>query len=267
MRGDDDAFVRSLLADPADEMLRLVCADWLDERGDVRAEWLRIQARLAQLAAKENWDQSLVERRRQLEAGIDPEWLRAARLPRRDGLPIRNWHEFYDSLVIEPGDGEPVPKPVVSQLDRFEAEAGFRLPRSYREYILIFGPGLLLTDWYIAAPCYGDSWRYDLHMLPENMRPPEIWVGRYPSEQQDRVRRCRYFVYGFRGGFGWDPTEVCGLDAREYAIYQLTQDGRVVRFAESFRGFVENVVLEMLTLPDWDEEEPGASMRFEPATR
>lgn len=267
MRGDDDAFVRSLLADPADETLRLVYADWLDERGDVRAEWLRIQARLVQLAAEGDWDQSLAERRRQLEAGIDPTWLNVARLPRRDGMPIRNWHAFYDSLVIEPVYGEPVPKPTASELDRFEAEAGFRLPRSYREYILVFGPGRLLTNWHVAMPGYGEPRRSHLDTMHANVRPPEEWIGRYPPEQRDRVRRGWYFCCDYRDIVGWDPAEVCDPDAHEYAVYRLPEDGGVVRFAESFREFVENAVLERLALPGWDEEEPGTPMRFEPATR
>src|SRR5262249_1393667 len=40
---DEAAFLRSILDDPDDEANRLVYADWLEERGDPRAELIRLQ--------------------------------------------------------------------------------------------------------------------------------------------------------------------------------------------------------------------------------
>jgi hypothetical protein len=182
-------------------------------------------------------------------------------------MEIRDWGEFYGSPIIEPMYGESVPKPTVAQLDQFEAETGFRLPRSYREYILVFGPGRLVTDWDIAAPGYGASWFWDLHTMYENMRPEERWISRHPKEHRDRLRRLRYFCSKYKDAFGWDPAEVCDPAAPEYAVYRTIEDGRVVRVSDSFRGFVEDAVLDMLTLPGWDEEELGPRLLFEPATR
>src|SRR5437870_2473886 len=46
---EEDAFIRALRADPGDGALRLVYADWLEERGDrecgLRAEYLRRECR------------------------------------------------------------------------------------------------------------------------------------------------------------------------------------------------------------------------------
>jgi uncharacterized protein (TIGR02996 family) len=42
----DHAFLNSILANPSDRILRLVYADWLEERGDHRGEYLRILCRL-----------------------------------------------------------------------------------------------------------------------------------------------------------------------------------------------------------------------------
>lgn len=182
-------------------------------------------------------------------------------------VKIRDWREFHDSLVIEPTYGEPGPKPTVAQLDQFEAESGFRLPQSYREYILVFGPGKLFSDWYVAAPGYGASWRWDLQTLHENRRPQESWIDHYPQEHWDRLRRCRYFCAKYKDTFGWDPAEVVDPAANEYAVYRLTEDGRVLRVADSFRGFVEEAALDILTMPDWDEEELGPRLLFEPAPK
>lgn len=41
----DDEFINSIISDPDDETRRLVYADWLEERGDARAEFLRLQLR------------------------------------------------------------------------------------------------------------------------------------------------------------------------------------------------------------------------------
>lgn len=48
----DEAFRRDILANPDDDAVRLIYADWLDEHGNrARAELIRVQCRLAQLEA------------------------------------------------------------------------------------------------------------------------------------------------------------------------------------------------------------------------
>jgi uncharacterized protein (TIGR02996 family) len=44
---DADAFIRAIIAEPDDDVPRLVYADWLDERGDPRGEFIRVQCALA----------------------------------------------------------------------------------------------------------------------------------------------------------------------------------------------------------------------------
>lgn len=54
---DHEAFLRGILANPEDDSLRLVYADWLEERGDPRAEFIRVQCELAKLPADDpKWD-------------------------------------------------------------------------------------------------------------------------------------------------------------------------------------------------------------------
>lgn len=43
---DDIAFQRAILANPSDTTLKLVYADWLQERDDPRAEFVRLQVQL-----------------------------------------------------------------------------------------------------------------------------------------------------------------------------------------------------------------------------
>ncbi len=50
---EEAAFLRGILADPGDEGLRLVFADWLEEQGDPLGEWIRLQCAVAQLPAND----------------------------------------------------------------------------------------------------------------------------------------------------------------------------------------------------------------------
>jgi uncharacterized protein (TIGR02996 family) len=81
----DEAFIQAILAEPDDPALRLIYADWLDERDDPRGEFLRAEARLAALAPDDNARPRLAARLRELRARISPDWL--ARL---DRVPVEN---------------------------------------------------------------------------------------------------------------------------------------------------------------------------------
>jgi uncharacterized protein (TIGR02996 family) len=49
---EEQAFVRAIQADPDDATLRMVYADWLEERGDPRGEYLRLSSELASSSQK-----------------------------------------------------------------------------------------------------------------------------------------------------------------------------------------------------------------------
>jgi uncharacterized protein (TIGR02996 family) len=61
---DDSAFVQAILSNFGDNALRLVYADWLEERGDPRGEFLRLDVEFERLPTKD-------ERRRGIEARMD----------------------------------------------------------------------------------------------------------------------------------------------------------------------------------------------------
>jgi uncharacterized protein (TIGR02996 family) len=52
----DDAFLADIIANPDDDNLRLIYADYLDERGDPRGEFIRVQIELARLAPGQDVD-------------------------------------------------------------------------------------------------------------------------------------------------------------------------------------------------------------------
>jgi uncharacterized protein (TIGR02996 family) len=76
---DDDVFLRAILQNPADDTPRLIYADWLDERGEPRGEFIRIQCRLAQLAATAERRPLLEQSERELLDHHQDRWLGSLR--------------------------------------------------------------------------------------------------------------------------------------------------------------------------------------------
>src|SRR5262249_36216982 len=72
---DDQGFRRALRADPDDTVTRSVYADWLEERGDLRGTFLRLEAALAALPADDERRGLLEDRLRELQPALGVAWL------------------------------------------------------------------------------------------------------------------------------------------------------------------------------------------------
>ncbi|MDB5306487.1 MAG: hypothetical protein JWO38_689 [Gemmataceae bacterium] len=70
-----DTFLHRLRAQPDDDTLRLVYADWLDDLGDVRGEFLRTAVALRAAPDMGANIPALRQRLRELRAGVPAEWL------------------------------------------------------------------------------------------------------------------------------------------------------------------------------------------------
>lgn len=97
-----DMFLQSIRDNPEDESVRLVYADWLEERGDPRAEFLRIDALLLDMPKTHDLYETHRNRYIQLRQTIDPRWVRMVALscteiPR--GNPIPALLEFIAAWV------------------------------------------------------------------------------------------------------------------------------------------------------------------------
>src|SRR5262245_11803831 len=90
---DESAFLQALLADPGDDGLRRVYADWLEEQGRpaaaARAEFLRRTAELAKKPGRKGQKNRKANRKRlqELAAGLDTDWLAVV-----SRLPVENCH-------------------------------------------------------------------------------------------------------------------------------------------------------------------------------
>src|SRR5437764_761726 len=75
----DEGFLRAILEEPDDDGLRLIYADWLEERGDPRAEFIRVQCGLATLPPGDDRRPSLEARERALLTRHGTRWVRPLR--------------------------------------------------------------------------------------------------------------------------------------------------------------------------------------------
>jgi uncharacterized protein (TIGR02996 family) len=118
---DEHAFIRAILADPSDRALRLVYADWLEERGDPdsahRAEYLRVECQLDSLPSKNRGRSRLQERLLELRRAVGDDWWRQL-----DYAKVESCVEFayrcpqrWDTLL--PTDNEAVRHCSVCQRD------------------------------------------------------------------------------------------------------------------------------------------------------
>jgi uncharacterized protein (TIGR02996 family) len=73
--GEDEPFLRAILAAPEDAATRLIYADWLEERGDPRAEYLRLGAQLAALPVGHHAGPGIRRRMIELRGQFPAPWL------------------------------------------------------------------------------------------------------------------------------------------------------------------------------------------------
>lgn len=89
---DEQAFLRSVQANPSDDLLRLVFADWLEERGDPRGTFLRLEVALHEAGRSDHADE-LRERLHQARCGLDARWLALVDRPQPGWRIVRKGKE------------------------------------------------------------------------------------------------------------------------------------------------------------------------------
>src|SRR5262245_22622152 len=75
----EEALLQAVIDSPDDDAPRLIYADWLEERGDPRCEFIRLQCALAKLPQDDPGREGLQTRERELLAEHRKEWLRPLR--------------------------------------------------------------------------------------------------------------------------------------------------------------------------------------------
>ncbi|HKB06377.1 MAG TPA: TIGR02996 domain-containing protein [Gemmataceae bacterium] len=95
MTDDEAPLYRAVLANPGDDAPRLIYADWLDERGDPRGEYLRLDSELAR-PRRLRFLQTL-QRLKEVRAQLDPAWVVAV---------SRGWFDRVGRLDLTVRDRE-----------------------------------------------------------------------------------------------------------------------------------------------------------------
>src|SRR5262245_22036841 len=97
---DDDPFLRAVFERPDDDHPRLVFADWLEERGDPRGEFIRAQCELARLADDDPRRPALLHRTDRLYQDHGDDW--KAPVSAVLGAPASGWFRrgFLESLFV-----------------------------------------------------------------------------------------------------------------------------------------------------------------------
>jgi uncharacterized protein (TIGR02996 family) len=180
----DKAFIAATKATPLDDPGRLIYADWLEEQGDPRAEFIRLQTEMSRLLPTS--DEYVAKRSRShvLQKQIKPTWLKTmAYVPRHTPLftelPARRlerWRlveQFIENWFtpLEPKDG-------YSEVEIAAAEQrlGFRLPGALRE-------------WYALAGSRSNVWsnfNYPTPLSELALHPSEGLVIRYECQNCER---------------------------------------------------------------------------------
>ncbi len=172
------------------------------------------------------------------------------------------WKRLQKKLTIKPTYGTPVRKPRDSQLDRFEAEYEFKLPKSYREFVKLFGAGILDGYFRIYSPAHGGTVEtLDLVAEWESMRENLDWLANetFP-ESSPLLSRAVPFSGTINGDIiVWDPAEKTNSRSHEYTIYIIPRDigEEITKVADTFREYIEDCCLgdklaQLFDYSNWD---------------
>jgi uncharacterized protein (TIGR02996 family) len=137
---DDKRFLQAILAAPDDYALRLVYADWLEDRSDPRGEYLRLQVSLHSAPIEGLKEINGRARMLELTALVPLAWLGAVDPPaawdhlRRLGQKVRDPLVFPDALAIARSTMERVRKNVVLLAERLP-KVGYRFQDPATAYI------------------------------------------------------------------------------------------------------------------------------------
>jgi hypothetical protein len=153
------------------------------------------------------------------------------------------WKELLENIDVV-GDIVPVAE---HRLDVYEVGAKLRLPKTYREYCTVFGPGRLngVISTRIAVP--GErtwEWMAELELFNEHfLKLDSVELEEYCPDPQ--LWRNGIFFGDNQGDlFLWNKSEVLDEQTHEMAIYVVLRDMETHRLADSFESFVFDVCLE-----------------------
>ena len=153
------------------------------------------------------------------------------------------WSEVLQSLSMISGELRPVSE---SDLDQFETETGFKLPKSYRDFCTLLGPGILAHpgNYRIVAPKSNGGEMEELRRFNRFAHACNQECEFY-CQNAEQVKRALFFGTDIgTSWFFWDPGETANAKDNEHSIFVLYRDYDVERLANSFWDFVNDICLK-----------------------
>jgi uncharacterized protein (TIGR02996 family) len=187
---EDAAFIDAIRPRPEDETARLVYADWLDDRSDSRAEYLRAEAAWCALPPSDEQYRPLYRRISQFAAALDPAWFaavsRMSHLVRLAWEPISEGFKpisAADDLPHAWGEAVRRQREFLASRGMREAERRFCVPADYVAYICTFGgqsghrtdlsPPRAIS---VSAEKSAAGWSPQAGGNAGMPEPPEVWL-------------------------------------------------------------------------------------------
>jgi uncharacterized protein (TIGR02996 family) len=131
----DEVFLEAILADPREDTPRLIYADWLEEHGDPRGEFIRIQCWLAAKAEGDPYRDELETRERRLLVEHEADWLGSL-------------HSLLKRWTFRRGFLEELTLPAGLYLDHADALLRIRTLRRIEVDLTEFQPLPDILDWF-----------------------------------------------------------------------------------------------------------------------
>ncbi|WP_158265131.1 SMI1/KNR4 family protein [Blastopirellula marina] len=128
-----------------------------------------------------------------------------------------------------------------AHLNRLEQELNVHLPRSYRAFVQVFGPGILMGSHTILAPGYRGATVIDF--LANNKWQAQESARRAEPERVGRLIAFADFLCQY---LAWDPHEIVLPEEHEYRIYLVPKqlDQPLLPIADTFPQFIEKSCIE-----------------------
>jgi uncharacterized protein (TIGR02996 family) len=185
-------FLGAILEDLDDRSRRLVFADWLEERGDPRGDYLRLDCQLHELAPKDPRLAELVARKRQLRQEhaerIIP-WEREFALARIK-KKIAQLRESDPGLhVFGASKHKYLFNPVLreEEITAHEKRHGSSLPEEYRTYLLELGNGGVGPDYGVNPWGLHEDGSDLATPFPYSTREAEELIARYLQGEYEGI--------------------------------------------------------------------------------
>jgi uncharacterized protein (TIGR02996 family) len=234
---EDLHFLRALFQQPHDDELRLVYADWLEDRGDPRAEYLRLEVELHRLATGHKSRKATLQRRLgKLQSQLDVNWVRqmwwARNLPQGARLDLVSLSEGKGLIEVR-GQAETVllveGKPVALNWDDCRGSVGQYLVftghpcrsdyvRQLREFVAgNVDEGRPLADQIEPLLAVFAPGTYRLTYSPSTVEEA-IAVVECSSQLIANRELVDYYPFGLRNLIGTQTRE--SLDADRVAFYR-----------------------------------------------